>query len=103
MRRFKNWLARKLCPDVFERNNRFNVAYQQYIRWLAEMPDIALTIENMKRDIDGQSLSLMYPASEVGPWEISRLRDHLRAMRRENLVVPNYPATIPERRNNEPS
>lgn len=96
--RFKFWLARKLCPDVFHRNERFNVAHQQYIRWLAEMPDVTLVIENMKREIDGQGLSLMYPAVEQGPWEVSRLRDHLRAMRRPNLVTPNYPAHIPERK-----
>ena len=98
LERFRLWLARKLYPEVFERVYLSESVHKDYMRWLSEMPDITLTLENMKHEIDGQSLSLMYPASKEGPWEISRLREHLRVMRREGLVVPNYPAYIPERR-----
>ena len=98
LERFRLWLARKLYPEVFERVYLSESVHKDYMRWLSEMPDITLTLENMKHEIDGHSLSLMYPASNEGPWEISRLREHLRVMRREGLVVPNYPAYIPERR-----
>lgn len=88
-------LARKLYPEIFEKNYRMEMTFNQYLRWLSEMPDVTLTIENMKRDINGQSLSLMFPPSNEGPWELSRLREHLRAMRKDAKLVPEYPAFIP--------
>jgi len=96
--RFRLWLAKKLYPEIFERNERTRVIYHDYMRWLAEMKDIALVIENMKSEIDGQILSLMYPPQPEGPWEISRLREHLRLMRQPDMVDSDYPAYIPERR-----
>lgn len=76
----KRWIARK----EIEKLHRYSATWQQYRRWLAEFPEIAIVLDNFEAEVNGKkSLNICWPPSETGPWSVSNLRDILR-QRKEN-------------------
>lgn len=58
---------------------RLRVLMDKYRGWLGEFPDIALVLDNLQAEIDGnKSLDANFPPSVQGPWDIRGLRETLR-------------------------
>lgn len=55
--------------------------WEDYRRWLAEFPEIAITLDNFKNSINGTiSMDACHPPGISGPWTVSSLREHLRSI-----------------------
>lgn len=69
-----------------EELERRRVLMQEYQRWLAEFPQIALVLDNMEAAAVGKEwLCASRPPSENGPWTIEGLREVLRQRTRRSL------------------
>ncbi|WP_061286694.1 hypothetical protein [Herbaspirillum chlorophenolicum] len=66
-------------PEMRELERR-RVTWEQYRRWLAEFPQVAMALDNMKAEIDGAGLDACHPPSTDGPWTVEGLRDRMRQL-----------------------
>ncbi|MEO8806408.1 MAG: hypothetical protein ABI433_10010 [Burkholderiaceae bacterium] len=84
----KTWLKWRLAGRELVELERRQVLAQQYMRWLAEFPDVAMALENLEAEAMGRGVSLSWPPSAEGPWDISRLREVMRARRQPAAKPP---------------
>lgn len=68
-----NWLKRLVAGRELAELDRWRVEFEQAERWLAEFPDVAMALGNIRRSIAGNEMFYDMPA----------LRDRMR-MRRDN-------------------
>lgn len=77
----KDWLKRLLAKKELEELHRWRLHWDSYRRWLAEFPEIAITLDNLKTEVDGKvSLDACHPPGKKGPWTIQGLRYCLREL-----------------------
>lgn len=70
----KNLFAGKELAEL----HRWQLQWEEYRRWLAEFPAIAMVLDNFKSHANGESLDACHPPAPTGPWTIENLRFHLR-------------------------
>lgn len=74
------WLKWKIAGRELARLQRWEQTWAEYDRWLALSPEAEMVLRNMRAQVDGKALSLNWPPSKDGPWEISRLREVLKKL-----------------------
>lgn len=79
--RLMRWLAWRVAREEMEELTRWRVQWQEYRRWLAEFEEVALSLDNMKAEVQGEQLHACYPPSDTGPWSLSVLRAVMRRNR----------------------
>jgi len=85
----KNFIKRLIAGKELNELNRWKVYWQEYRQWLANYPTIAMTLDNLRNEIDGQkNKNCSHPPTRKGPWDISGLRKHLtRIYAREEIAT----------------
>lgn len=62
---------------------RWKNTANKYNHWLAEFDDVATVLENLQAEAAGELLNAGHPPTVYGPWDISGLRQVLRAKRKD--------------------
>lgn len=75
IRRLLNALGHKNTLDALTELERRRTLWQEYRRWLADFPDIALALDNMDAEFRGSSLcaSHLCIASSQSTWAVGCL------------------------------
>lgn len=75
-----DWLKWRIAGRELAMLHRYRVAMTQYDQWLAEFPDVRLTLTNLHAEVTGElTLNGCHPPTlGSGPWTVSGLREVLR-------------------------
>lgn len=72
------FLSKKVKEDL-EELSRWRSSWALYIRYLSEFPAIALTLQNLKDEVDNKLIDFCEPpCTKDGPFSINGLRYKLR-------------------------
>lgn len=74
------WLKWLVAGKELEELYKWRSEWEEYRRWLAEFPQVAMALDNMRSEINGEALDACHPPGRNGPWTIRGLRDRMRAM-----------------------
>jgi hypothetical protein len=98
---WKKWLRNRLkwwiAADEMAEVERWRVRCSEYDRWLANYPDIALVLQNLRAMAGGDgctstiAVDVPWIDSGAGPWEINALRVWVARLRATALPPPPAP------------
>lgn len=57
---------------------RWKTKWTEYRQWLAEFPDVALVLDNLLSEVNGEQLDACHPPGPNGPWPVNGLRTVMR-------------------------
>lgn len=79
----KRQLAWWAAPQEMAELERWRIHCTDYWRWLAEFPDVAVTLENLREQASGRPVNISRPRHPHMPWDVVNLRDELRERARK--------------------
>lgn len=67
----------------FAELERWRTQWHEYRRWLAEFPEVAMALDNLRAEVLGkESLDACHPPGDEGPWTVDGLRYKMRERRK---------------------
>lgn len=85
-KRLKAWVVWHLAQKEIQELYRWRLTHYEYSRWLAEMPQVSLTLRNMECVVRGNALDACHPPGPDGPWGVWGLRERLRMLTPNDMV-----------------
>lgn len=85
-RKIKDWIGQWLFSKELTELNRWKIIVDDYQRFLSEFPEITLTLENLKLQVEDKiDLDSSIPPMIKGPWTVIGLRYTLRNLNKNNI------------------